>query len=143
MKTYPKEPSPCACLNLRRAAKAITTYYDNYLQPVGISAPQMVLLRHVNFYTSVTMTDLAKAMRIDRTTLNRNLKPLIARGFLEIARGEDSRTREIHLLEEGKHKLQEALLLWGQAQQDIRDYLGVEDAEKLTELVAKIEALVP
>lgn len=143
MKTYPKEPSPCACLNLRRAAKAITTYYDNYLQPIGISAPQMVLLRHVNFYTSVTMTDLAKAMRIDRTTLNRNLKPLIARGFLEIARGEDSRTREIHLLEEGKHKLQEALLLWGQAQQDIRDYLGVEDTEKLTELVAKIEALVP
>ena len=143
MKTYPKEPSPCACLNLRRAAKAITTYYDNYLQPVGISAPQMVLLRHVNFYTSVTMTDLAKAMRIDRTTLNRNLKPLIARGFLEIARGEDSRTREIHLLEVGKHMLQEALLLWGQAQQDIRDYLGVEDTEKLTELVAKIEALVP
>lgn len=143
MKTYPKKSSPCACLNLRRAAKAITTYYDDYLQAAGITVPQMVLLRHVNYYTSVTMTDLAKAMRIDRTTLNRNLKPLVAQGLLEIDRGEDSRTREIHLLEDGKHKLQEALLLWEQAQQDIRDYLGQEDAEKLTELVAKIEALVP
>lgn len=143
MKTYPKKSSPCACLNLRRAAKAITTYYDNYLQAVGISVPQMVLLRHVNFYKSITMTELAKTMRIDRTTLNRNLKPLTAQGFLEITVGEDSRTREIHLLADGEHKLQEAMLLWEQAQQDIRDYLGAEDAEKLTELVTKIEAIVP
>jgi hypothetical protein len=35
------------------------------------------------------------------------------------------------------------MLLWEQAQQDIRDYLGAEDAKKLTELVAKIEAIVP
>jgi DNA-binding MarR family transcriptional regulator len=143
MKIYPKKSSPCACLNLRRAAKAITIYYDCCLQSTGITVPQMVLLRHVNFYKSVTMTDLAKTMRIDRTTLNRNLKPLVAQGFLEITRGEDSRTREIHLLEEGEHKLQEAMPLWEQAQQDIRDYLGQEDAKKLTELVAKIEALVP
>ena len=143
MEIYPKPSSPCTCLNLRRAARAITEYYDNYLKTEGISVSQMVLLRHVDYFKSVTMTHLAKQMRIDRTTLNRNLKPLVEQGFVEIVPGKDSRTREIHLLDEGKNKLKRAMALWVQAQGGVRDYLGSDDAAKLTELAAKIEALVP
>lgn len=143
MKTYPKIPSPCTCLNLRRAAKAITEYYDNYLKSEGISVSQLVLLRYVDYFGSMTMTHLAERMRIDRTTLNRNVKPLVEQGFLEIVPGKDSRTREIRLLDEGKRKLKKSLVLWEQSQQDIRNYLGIEDVKKLTVLAAKIEALVP
>lgn len=143
MKIYPKKSSPCTCLNLRRASKAITEYYDNYLQVEGISVSQFALLRHVAYFESMTMTNLAAHMRIDRTTLNRNLKPLVEQEFLAIAPGKDSRTREIRLLNKGKKKLARSQILWQQAQQNIKDYLGIDDVQKLTELVAKIEALVP
>lgn len=143
MKTYPKLSSPCTCLNLRRASKAITEYYDNYLKAEGISVSQLVLLRYVDYFNSMTMTHLAERMRIDRTTLNRNVKPLVDQGFLAIVPGKDSRTREIRLLDEGKQKLQKSLVLWEQAQQDVQEYLGIDNVEKLTELAAKIEALVP
>ena len=143
MQTYPKKPSPCTCLNLRRASRAITAYYDHYLKPSGLSVSQLTLLRHIVFYKSVTMTRLAAQMRIDRTTLNRNLKPLAEQGLLEITPGKDSRTKLICLKPEGEEKMQEALVLWEQAQKAVREYLGPDDADKLTDLTAKIEALVP
>jgi len=143
MQTYPKKPSPCTCLNLRRASRAITAYYDHYLQPSGLSVSQLTLLRHIIFYKSVTMTRLAAQMRIDRTTLNRNLKPLAEQGLLEIIPGKDSRTKLICLKPKGEKKLQEALVLWEQVQKTVREYLGPDDADKLTDLTTKIEALVP
>ncbi|WP_245693067.1 hypothetical protein [Sporomusa acidovorans] len=41
-------------------------------------------------------------MRIDRTTLNRNIKPLIEAGFIEVNAGVDPRSRQILLTAEGK-----------------------------------------
>ena len=143
MNTYPKKSSHCACLNLRRASRAITAYYDHYLKPSGLSVSQLTLLRHIIFYKSVTMTRLAAQMRIDRTTLNRNLKPLAEQGLLEIIPGKDSRTKLICLKPKGEKKLQEALVLWEQVQKTVREYLGPDDADKLTDLTTKIEALVP
>ena len=137
-----KQTSPCTCLNLRRAARAITEYYDSRISQVGISISQLTLLRYAESGAS-TVTELAGHMRIDRTTLNRNLKPLAEKGFIAVVPGHDSRTREIMLTDAGRQKLAEALILWAQVQHDVEKYLGEADVQKLTELTGKIETLHP
>jgi len=88
-----------------------------------------------------TIGQLAKTMRIDRTTLNRNMKPLADAGLIESHPGQDTRTKVIILTEEGKAAVGLGWRLWGEAQQSIKEYLGEEDLAKLKQLLAKLEAL--
>ena len=82
-------------------------------------------------------------MRIDRTTLNRNMKPLAEAGLIAITLGKDLRTREIMLTQKGKAVVVSGWELWGEAQEAIKEYMGEEDMAKLKQLLSKLEGLVP
>lgn len=140
---YPKPASPCTCMNVRRASRAVTQFYDDTLKPSGLSVAQMSLLKHLEAAQTVTIGELAKRMRIDRTTLNRNMKSLLEAGFLVVSPGSDTRTRQLSLTGAGRQAVGEAWRLWRQAQQEIGEYLGPADQECLGRLLAKLEALAP
>lgn len=141
--TYPKRPSQCYCMNVRRASRAVTGFYDEVLKPSGLTVAQMSLLRNLETVTPVTIGELAKRLRIDRTTLNRNMKPLTDAGLISINPGKDSRTRQVMLTDTGKNAVAQAWKLWGEAQAALQKYLGEEDAARLVQLLSKLEALVP
>lgn len=141
--TYPKTPSPCLCLNLRRASRAVTGFYEQILLPSGLKITQYSLLRHLEHVEPVTISELAKVMRIDRTTLNRNMKPLLEAGFIALNTGIDPRSRQIRLTEAGKAAIRTASGLWDEAQAALRQYLGEPEVEQFNHLIAKLEALVP
>lgn len=141
---YPKASSPCNCMNIRRATKAISQLYDNVLAPSGVTITQMgILLTVKNQGDSCNITSLAEALRTDRTTMNRNLKPLINAGLLAISFGKDARAKRPYLTQKGEESLAEALGLWSKAQELLADYLGQEELAKLRTTLARIEALVP
>lgn len=141
--TYPKPPSSCNCMNVRRASRAVTQFYDEMLKPSGLTIAQLGLLKHLSATELITISELARMMRIDRTTLNRNMKPLANAGFIMINPGQDSRTRQVVLTESGKDTLIKADALWEEAQVLLSEYFGEADLAKLTELLSRLEALVP
>ena len=67
------DSSNCLCFNLRKAARALTQTYDAALKPAGVTAPQFALLSTLAGYGPVSLSDLAAALGMDRTTLTRNL----------------------------------------------------------------------
>ena len=140
---YPKPLSPCFCLNIRRASRAVTDFYEKVLEPSGIKITQYSLLRHLAEAEPVTISKLAAAMRIDRTTLNRNMKPLTEAGLIEVNSGQDPRSRQITLTEAGRSALTQATVLWDQAQALLQEYLGEPEIGQFKHLIAKLEALVP
>lgn len=142
-KTYKKSPSICNCINLRRASQAITEFYDEAVASTGLKTTQLSLLRHISRLGPLNMSELANAVRLDRTTLARNLKVLEAQGFIAITIGKDSRTRQLNITEKGLKILEDAAPYWAQAQQTIKQYLGEEDLKTLTRLLLKIEEIVP
>ena len=137
-----KSPSPCHCLNIRRASRAVTQFYEKILEPSGLKVTQYSLLRNLELVESVSMSVLSKAMRIDRTTLNRNLKPLINVALITVNSGEDLRSRQVMLTEAGKAALINAWTLWGQAQASLEEYLGVAELDSFEKSLSKLEALV-
>lgn len=137
----PKPSSPCTCLNIRRASRGVTQFYDKVLEPSGLTVTQLSLLRHVEQLGPIAISELAKAMRIDRTTLNRNLKPLVDAGLLVINPGNDSRVKHVLLSEVGKTVIVKAWVLWEEAQAALKEYLGEEDLATLVKLLARVEAL--
>jgi len=88
------------------------------------------------------MSVLAKTMRIDRTTLNRNLKPLLKAGLVTVKAGEDSRSRQAMLTEAGHDALVNALVLWDRAQASLEDYLGKAELASLEKSLSKLEVLL-
>ena len=140
---YPKPSSPCNCMNIRRASRAVTQFYDKVLAPSGLTVSQFGLLRHIPVAGQVSITELAKLIRIDRTTLNRNLKPLKENTLITITPGKDPRVKEIALTESGEAAVQNGCLLWEAAQTDMREYFGEPDLRLLNQFMAKLEALAP
>jgi DNA-binding MarR family transcriptional regulator len=106
----------CACRNLRRTARAVTQLYDETLRPSGLRITQFTLLVTVAMTEPVRMTQLADALALDRTTLARDLKPLTERGLVEVAAGDDRRTRVVRLTRQGREAIGQAYPLWQRAQ---------------------------
>ena len=68
---------------------------------------------------------------MDRTSLTRNLRPLLRDGYVEEDRGEDRRQRFLALTEAGRRIYREALPVWQAVQDRIEDRLGTERLERL------------
>ena len=118
------DPAACTCAALRQAARAVTQLYDGALRPAGLKATQFTLLATLAQTGGLPLTRLAAALVMDRTTLTRNLKPLLAKGLVRVDHGEDQRVRRIALTEAGKGALERAIPLWRTAQSRLVDALG-------------------
>ena len=125
----------CVCGNLRMAARLVTQRYDDALRPAGLRIMQFTLLARLHAVDRVTMTELAEQASLDRTTLTRNLKPLIERGYVRVVAGKDQRERLVTVPERGRQALREALPLWEQAQISMTDGLGQEATSALLSLL--------
>ena len=134
----------CACLNLRAGARAVTQFYDEILKPSGLKVTQFSVLAAVATRGPASMTAISRALVMDRTTLTRNLKPLMDRGLVEDKKNSaDRRQRHISLTRAGTMALSKALPLWKQAQDQVVNGLGharwqgmlrlLDDAIRLTE----------
>lgn len=142
-KIYEKQPAICNCMNIRRASLAVTEVYDEFLAPSGLKVSQFALLSHIKRLAPVNVSDLALEMRVDRTTLVRNLKPMESKGLIIDTSAKGSRNRQLKLTEKGLEALASAAPLWSEAQRFMQQYLGEKELNTLTTLLSKVEALVP
>ena len=135
--------SPCTCFHLRRASRLTTQLYDHELAAVGLSLNQYSILRRSERQPR-RLGELADELGMDRTTLTRNLKPLLQAALLQQTRGEDARQRLIGITEQGRARLLAARQHWQKAQRHIDEAFGHENVARLhTDLMALSERLQP
>lgn len=134
--------SLCTALNLRKASRVVTKLYDEALKPLGLRSTQLPILMTLGMLGPTTMMQLSAELAMNPTTLTRNLRPLMKRGFLQVLAGEDKRTREISLTEKGSILIEEAVPLWEEVQGLTVKGLGQSRWRSLIdELSAAVEAL--
>ncbi|HYE69902.1 MAG TPA: MarR family winged helix-turn-helix transcriptional regulator [Aquabacterium sp.] len=128
-------PRGCTNLKLRQLSRAVSRHYDAYVSATGLKNTQYSLLSHVLLLGPVRPSDLAARMRLDLSTLSRNLQPLVALGWVSIGPGEDARSRLVEATEAGRTKRAEGQRAWKQAQLALNARLGVERVAALHALV--------
>jgi len=122
----------CACLNLRRASRSISNYYDRlFLEAVGLRSTQISQLVVLYLAGPQTIQEIAGRLGLDRTTLTRNLKLLEKAGLLEIEPGADQRTRQAALTGRGTTVLLKVLPIWEEAQVEMVQGLGAKQFSTL------------
>jgi DNA-binding MarR family transcriptional regulator len=127
----------CVCVNLRRAARAISQLYDDALAAAGLKITQFSLLRAVERNEPASINVLAAELELDRTTLARNLQPLERDGLTTLTPGRDKRVVEVSLTAAGRRAIERALPLWRAAQKDIAARLGGERIGQLREIATR------
>jgi DNA-binding MarR family transcriptional regulator len=131
-----KWQSSCVCLNLRRAARAVSQIYDEALASSGIKITQFSLLRAVERNEPAAITALAEELDLDRTTLARNLAPLERDRLVTLAPGSDQRVTEVRLTAKGRAAVAKALPLWEKAQAQLQHQLAAGRIDQLREIAA-------
>jgi DNA-binding MarR family transcriptional regulator len=128
-------PRGCTNLKLRQLSRAVTRHYDAYVAPTGLKNTQYSLLSHVVLLGPIQPSELASRMRLDASTLTRNLQPLLAQGWLTQGPGADARSRLIEATDEGRVKRAEGQRAWKQAQLALNERLGPERVVALHALI--------
>jgi len=114
----------CTCANIRKAARIVTQMYEAAIQETDLKVGQVTMLAVLSNEGDMPLTSLADALVMDRTTLTRNLKPMIRDGFISIATEEDQRVRMVGLTDKGREKIKQAYPLWVGVQSKLVDGLG-------------------
>lgn len=133
---YNKE---CLSFALKRCSRAITQIYDHSLSSTGIRSTQFNLLMAIATSETRTLTQLAKILVMDRTTLTRNIKPLEKLALIQSAPSKDKRSKSYSLTEKGRVLLSEALPIWESVQQKIRDVFPMEqEVQQFIDFLGKV-----
>ena len=129
------KPQGCTNLKLRQLMRRVARHYDGELARTGLKTTQYSLLSHVVALGPIRPVDLARAMKLDASTLTRNLRPLVQAGWIDVGAGADARSRLVAATEAGCQKRREAQRRWRIAQEAINERLGVQRVAALHALI--------
>ena len=132
-------PTECLCTRLRRASRGVSKLYDDALSGVGLNVAQYSLLRHLQRLDQPSITDLAEAMGLERSTLGRNLRVLEGRNLVMLQDGADQRNRLVAMTEAGEQLLGEALDAWQGVQVQLKERVQTHHLQALDELLASLD----
>ncbi len=129
---------PCACANLRRAARAVTRLYNQELRATGLELTQFTLLMTLNITGEITQGNLGQLLALDTTSLTRMLRPLTSQGWIRVETGDDRRERLLRLTPSGEQKLAQSRPGWECAQRRLQRSLGDEGWSQMGGLLAEV-----
>lgn len=110
----------------------MTRLYEHHLAAAQLTSAQFSILGALGESGSMTMTDLAEALVMDRTTLLRAMKPLQREDLLKsTSSSTDPRQLVFSLSPAGLRKLKQALPLWNKAQEEFEAEMGAKEAARL------------
>ena len=136
------KPQGCTNLKLRQLMRRVGQLYDLEVGKTGLRGTQYSLLSYVVKLGPIRPVDLARTMKVDASTLTRNLKPLVDAGLLLLEPGPDARSRLVSATPAGREKRNEAQRRWRVAQESLNQRLGSHRVVALHALLDECQELL-
>jgi DNA-binding MarR family transcriptional regulator len=127
----PTDPYLCYALAARQNARQLSRLYDNHLAPAGLSVSQFSILSLLHAHGSLKITELARMLSMERTTVVRALKPMQVAGWVVAGRADSGRSFDVALSRSGLTKVAEAVPLWKNAQTVFEGEVGRDRAVRI------------
>jgi DNA-binding MarR family transcriptional regulator len=132
----------CLATRVRQLSRIVTRVYDDALRGLGITASQYTLLAQLASRDGITAVEIGGGLDIEKSTLSRNLKRLLALGHLVMDPPAGRRGRGLHLTPKGQAVLKEAYPIWINAQTKATTALGNDARGSLDDLLARAAKLI-
>lgn len=128
----------CIGARVRLLNRVVTGMYDNALRPLRVKASQFNILVVAGKLGLARPAEVCAVLRLDTSTLSRNVERMRTQGWLEVVPGEDARTQPFRLTALGKRLLEQAAPAWKKAQQEAERLLGDDGVALLGKLAREL-----
>jgi DNA-binding MarR family transcriptional regulator len=136
-------PSHCVSANLHKTARAVSRVYAEEMRPAGLARSQFAILETLEHHGPMAVSDMARRLYMERTTLTRNLTPLVDAGLItRRAADRDARVKEIAIAPAGRRKLKQARGLWRRAQARMLKLFGENEWRELEATLRGLRRIV-
>ncbi len=132
----------CLATRVRQLSRIVTRVYDDAMRPLGITASQYTLLAQLASRDGITAVEIGHDLDIEKSTLSRNLKRLLALGHIIMDPPAGRRGRGLHLTPKGQAILKDAFPVWQDAQKRTITVMGPESRAVLDGLLTQAEKLI-
>lgn len=133
----------CLATRVRQLSRIVTRVYDDAMRPLGITGSQYTLLAQLAARDSITAVEIGHDLDIEKSTLSRNLKRLLALGHINMDPPAGRRGRGLHLTAKGQAVLKDAFPVWQDAQKRTIGAIGADSRNMLDSLLHEAEKLAP
>jgi DNA-binding MarR family transcriptional regulator len=124
----------CLAVRVRMLARAVSAIYDRALSEHGLTVAQLNILVFLGRSGSSGPGVIGRALRLERSTVSRNLERMIAQEWIAAATDAGGRAREVWLTAKGRKKLISCLDAWRVAQEQTASLLGTEGVQAVHSL---------
>jgi DNA-binding MarR family transcriptional regulator len=131
----------CISVRLRLLNRVVTNLYDDALRPLGLKVSQLNILVVTAKLGLAQPAKVCDLLKLDTSTLSRNVERMRGRGWLEIVPAEDAREQPFRLTVQGTRLLQRAFPAWERAQKKASELLGEDGLALLTKTAKKLRML--
>jgi DNA-binding MarR family transcriptional regulator len=122
---------PCFCGVLMLASRSVARVYDEEMRGLGVEPTQHMMMSVLRALGPMTLGQLGERVSVDKTTISRNVKLLVGKGWVDVERGQDGREQIVTLMSAGARKLAEAKPHWERAQARMRAALPAGGFESM------------
>lgn len=119
-------------------ARTVARLFDQQMKKVGLTGTQFTLLVAIATRQFSSISELGQTLCIEKSTLSRNLRPLIEDGLIERDTSSLGRAIVHRLTPEGEERLEAACPLWSEAQDQIEARMGVDQMRDGYRFMAKL-----
>ena len=128
----------CLGFRVRTLNRAITALYDDALRPHGLRVGQLNLLVAVARMEPARPNDLCRFLKMEKSTLSRDVELMRRNGWLDVDDSQDKRARPLKVSTEGRALLESVVPAWRQAQERAEAILGGEVTALLRQAVDRL-----
>ena len=108
-------------------ARSVSRLFDSKMKAVGLTGTQFSLLVAIGSAAFNSISELGETLNIEKSTLSRNLRPLIDAGLISRDRTSGGRAITHSLTPEGQQRLDQAYPIWQSVQDHLEKSIGEED----------------
>jgi len=134
----------CAALYSRVFSRLVTRHYNNSLSKTGLRITQFSILTAIKLSPPNSINELAELLGMERTSLQRTVEKLIAKGLLQSQPTGHKRSLGLSLTAKGEEIYEQALPKWEVAHEEFTNLVGADDwaetAEKLRRYSGKLQS---
>jgi DNA-binding MarR family transcriptional regulator len=121
----------CACFNFRKASRSVTQLFDQILAPIGLRSTQLTILVAAQVLGPCGLARLARELVMDRSTITRNIHPLVTQGLLQVTGKSGRGGKSVQITKEGQQALISALPYWKEAQGQLLERMGKDRLDRV------------
>lgn len=133
--------NPQVCINakIRKLHRIINSAYQQKINPFGLKGSMLSIMFIIGKMQRINQKKIADMLVLDQSTMSRDLKKLVDKGWVKLLKGEDSRNIEAELTNKGYLLLEEVVPVWEKLHKNVETILGSYNIQQIDHITMALK----